>query len=129
MSDGPAIDGLFRAMCAAAASDLHLSVGSPPIVRKDGRMLPLDPAAAPLTPAELTALLPPIMPAKNRVEFGDRHDTDFAYEIPELARFRANAFVDRKGPGAVFRVIPTQILTAEQLALSQHIPRRSRSRR
>src|SRR5262249_29166100 len=47
--------------------------------------------------------------------------TDFAYEMPGLARFRANAFVDRRGPGAVFRVIPTDILTAEQLALSPHI--------
>ena len=54
-------------------------------------------------------------------EFSERHDTDFAYEIPDLARFRANAFVDRKGPGAVFRVIPTKILTAEQLGLSQHL--------
>ncbi|PWT83751.1 MAG: type IV pili twitching motility protein PilT, partial [Blastocatellia bacterium] len=121
MSDGPAIDRWFHAMCAATASDLHLVVGSPPIVRKDGRMQPLDPAAASLTVADLTALLTPIMPEKNRVEFGERHDTDFAYEVPGLARFRANAFTDRRGPGAVFRVIPTETLTAEQLGLSQHI--------
>jgi twitching motility protein PilT len=121
MPDGPAIDKLFQAMCAAGASDLHLSVGSPPIIRKDGRMQPLDPAAAALGPDDLIALLQPIIPERNREEFGRRHDTDFAYEIPDLARFRANAFVDRRGPGAVFRVIPTKILTAEQLGLSQHI--------
>ena len=57
----------------------------------------------------------------NRQEFAEKHDTDFAYEIPNLARFRANVFADRKGRGAVFRVIPSEILTAEKLGLSQHI--------
>jgi twitching motility protein PilT len=108
-------------MAVAGASDLHLCVESPPLVRKDGRMQPLDPAAAALTIADLGTLLKPIMPEKNRVEFDARHDTDFAYEIPGLARFRANVFADRKGPGAVFRVIPTKILTAEQLGLSSHV--------
>ena len=61
------------------------------------------------------------MPESNRKQFSEKHDTDFAYEIPGLARFRANAFADRKGPGAVFRVIPAKILTAEQLGLSPAI--------
>jgi twitching motility protein PilT len=108
-------------MVSAGASDLHLCVGSPPIVRKDGHMQPLDPSAGLLTEDALVQLLMPIMPEKNRTEFGERHDTDFAYEIPGLARFRGNAFVDRKGPGAVFRVIPAKILTAEQLGLSPAI--------
>jgi twitching motility protein PilT len=116
-----AIDQLFHAMCAKAASDLHLCVGSPPLVRKDGRMEALDSSASALTVTDIEALLEPIMPERNRKEFAERHDTDFAYEIPDLARFRANAFVDRKGPGAVFRVIPSKILTAEQLGLSQHL--------
>jgi twitching motility protein PilT len=118
---GPPIDRLFRAMAAAGASDLHLSVGMPPLVRKDGRMQPLEEAASVLHPASMQELLRPIVPAKNAAEFGARHDTDFAYEIAGLARFRANIFVDRKGPGAVFRVIPNAILTAEQLGLSTHI--------
>src|SRR5256884_467542 len=108
-------------MNAAGSSDLHLSVGSPPMIRKDGRLQPLDPAAPALGISDMGALLKPIMPEKNRVEFDARHDTDFAYEIPGLARFRANVFADRKGPGAVFRVIPTKILSAEQLGLSSHI--------
>jgi twitching motility protein PilT len=108
-------------MCGAGASDLHLSVGSPPLIRKDGRMEPLDPEAGALNIEAVNALLAPIMPERNRQEFSERHDTDFAYEITGLARFRANAFVDRKGPGAVFRVIPSKILTAEQLGLSQHL--------
>ena len=121
MSDAAPIDRLFRAMCEIGASDLHLCVGTPPLVRKDGRMQLLDATAAPLVADELVQLLAPITPDKNRKEFADRHDTDFAYEIPDLARFRANAFADRRGPGAVFRVIPTKILTAEQLGLSPHI--------
>ena len=121
MSDGHPIDQLFHAMVAAGASDLHLCSGSPPIIRKDGRMQPLDAAAAPLTPHDFVQLLAPIMPEANRKEFSERHDTDFAYEVAGLARFRANAFADRKGPGAVFRVIPAKILTAEQLGLSDAI--------
>jgi twitching motility protein PilT len=116
-----AIDRLFHAMVAAKASDLHLSVSTPPLVRKDGEMLPLEESAAPLGPADVERLLTEIMPEKNRAEFERRHDTDFAYEIPGLARFRANIFYDRKGMGGVFRVIPNDILTAEDLGLSPHI--------
>jgi twitching motility protein PilT len=121
MSEAPPIDRLFHAMCAAGASDLHLCVECAPMIRKDGHMQPLDGAAAPLTAPGLVQLLGPIMPEANRKEFTDRHDTDFAYEIQGLARFRSNVFADRKGPGAVFRVIPSKILTAEQLGLSSHI--------
>jgi twitching motility protein PilT len=122
MSEGQhPIDALFHAMVKVGASDLHLSVGSSPLVRKDGHMDKLDPAAAPLTPQDLVHLLGPIMPEKNRKEFTERHDTDFAYEIAGLARFRSNVFADRQGPAAVFRVIPTKILTAEQLGLSPFI--------
>src|SRR2546422_800956 len=115
------IDSLFMAMCTAGASDLHLTCGMPPLVRKDGSMTPLDPNAAPLTPEAMVALLEPIMPEKNRHEFSEKHDTDFAYEIHGLARFRANIFQDRKGRGAVFRVIPSEILSAEKLGLSPAI--------
>jgi twitching motility protein PilT len=108
-------------MVKNGASDLHLCVGSVPMVRKDGHMQALDAAAAELTGEALVQLLAPIMPEKNRKEYTDRHDTDFAYEIAGLARFRANIFADRRGPGAVFRVIPSKILTADQLGLSQHI--------
>src|SRR5258705_8492297 len=119
--DTEPIDALFRAMCERGASDLHLSVGSPPVIRKDGRMQTVVEGTAPLTPDAILALLLPILPAQNKREFHERHDTDFAYELHGTARFRGNAFMDRRGPGAVFRVIPASILTAEQLGLSQHI--------
>jgi len=115
------IDALFENMIAMGASDLHLSVGSPPLVRKDGHMQPLGEAHGVLSSDDIVNLLRPILPESNRKEFGDRHDTDFAYELKGAARFRGNVFLDRRGPGAVFRVIPAKILTAEQLGLSQHI--------
>ena len=121
MSEAPSIDLLFHSMVKQGASDLHLCVGSVPMIRKDGHMQSLDPAASPVTAQQIVQLLAPIMPEKNRKEYADRHDTDFAYEIADLARFRSNIFADRRGPGAVFRVIPSKILTAEQLGLSPHI--------
>ena len=117
----PAIDRLFHLMVAAKASDLHLSSGMAPMVRKDGKIRPLEPDAAPLNHEQMVALLEPIMPEPNRAEFAKRNDTDFAYEIRGLARFRANVFQDRRGRGAVFRVIPAKILSAEDLGLSPAI--------
>jgi twitching motility protein PilT len=117
----PPVNRLFHLMVHTGASDLHLSVSVPPMIRKDGRMMPIEETAPQLTAEDIRRLLAPITPEKNRAEFERRHDTDFAYEIQGLARFRANIFMDRKGMGAVFRVIPSQILTAEQLGLSQHL--------
>lgn len=115
------MDALFTRMADEGSSDLHLSVTMPPMVRKDGKMQQLECAESVLSPEVMTELLHSIMPEKNREEFDRRHDTDFAYEIAGLARFRCNVFMDRKGMGAVFRIIPTKILTAEQLGLSKAI--------
>jgi twitching motility protein PilT len=116
-----AMDDLFRRMAEAGASDLHLSVSMPPMVRADGKMRRLADGDPVFTQERMREMLTSIMPAKNQEEFEQRHDTDFAYEIAELARFRCNVFMDRKGMGAVFRIIPTKILTAEQLGLSKAI--------
>ena len=117
----PAINSMFRRMCELKASDLHMSSAVAPLVRKDGEMCRLHDAAGPLSSDMILTLLKEIMPAVNQAEFEARHDTDFAYEIHGLARFRANVFMDRQGVGAVFRVIPSKILTAEQLELSSHV--------
>ena len=117
----PVINAMFRRMFELKASDLHLSSTTAPLVRKDGEMRPLHEAAGPLTSEMILRMLTEIMPAINRAEFEAKHDTDFAYEIAGLARFRANMFKDRHGAGAVFRVIPAEILTAEQLGLSPHV--------
>lgn len=115
------MDALFNRMAEVGASDLHLSVSMPPMVRKDGKMQQLECSESTLSPEIMRELLHSIMPEKNIEEFERRNDTDFAYEIPGLARFRCNIFMDRKGMGAVFRIIPTKILTAEQLGLSRAI--------
>ena len=115
------METLFRTMFSIGASDLHLSVSRPPMMRKDGEMKPLSPSYDVLTPEETKRLLFSIMPDRNVTEFEQRKDTDFAHDIPDLARFRCNAFMDRKGMGGVFRVIPNEILTADKLGLSQFI--------
>ena len=66
------------------------------------------------------AVIDPIMPAAKPRGVREKHDTDFAYEVPNLARFRANVFADRKGRARFVRVIPSEILTAEKIGLSQH---------
>ena len=115
------MDAMFHRMAEVGASDLHLSVSMPPMVRKDGKMQPMECNEGVLSPEIMRELLHSIMPSKNIEEFDRRNDTDFAYEIEGLARFRCNIFMDRKGMGAVFRIIPTKILTAEQLGLSKAI--------
>jgi len=114
------IDDLFQAMIEMGASDLHMSSGSPPMLRHDGDMKPF-PGRGPMTAADVERILRPIAPERNREEFKRRNDTDFAYEIEGLARFRCNFFRDRKGMGGVFRQIPSKIMTAEEMGLAKEI--------
>jgi twitching motility protein PilT len=114
------MDDLFWTLCEMKASDLHMCAGSPPLVRHDGDIKPI-PGRGVMTASDTQRILWPIAPPRNREEFERRHDTDFAYEIPGLARFRCNLFMDRKGMGGVFRAIPTQIMTADQMGLSKEI--------
>jgi twitching motility protein PilT len=117
----PPIDHLFAQMVAADASDLHLSAGAPPQMRVHGEMRPVDPGAPRLSTEDVVQLIAPIIPGRNRARFEKRHDSDFAYEIDGVGRFRANVFLDRKGMGAVFRRVPTSIKTLEQLGLGAQI--------
>lgn len=116
----PEINGLLRRMCRLGASDLHLTAGHKPMIRLHGDMQELPQQA--VIPAErIEKLIGPIMPPHNAAQFDDIHDTDFAHEIPGLARFRVNAFRDRFGMGAVFRQIPMEIVTAEKLGFSKEV--------
>jgi len=114
------IQGLLRRLVESGSSDLHLRVGEPPITRKAGVLSRVE-GHEPLTVEEMEALAFSIMPDRNRREFAESNDTDFAYEILDLARFRCNVLRDRKGPAAVFRVIPTKVQSAEELGLSEEI--------
>ena len=118
--EAPAIDRLFRKMVEEGCSDLHLSSGNTPLFRKDGQIVPLG-ETAPLSGPQVSDLLRPIANERNWREFETEHDSDFSYEIAGVARFRCNLFMDRLGPGGVFRVIPSIIPTAEQLGLPKAI--------
>ena len=117
---GSDIDGILREMISQGASDLHLSSDNHPVLRLHGEMHFLTEWPK-LTSEKIEALLSPIFSDKARVDFAEKSDADFAYEVPKLARFRVNAFRDRKGVGAVLRQIPIQILSAETLGLPKPV--------
>jgi twitching motility protein PilT len=112
---------LLRALVTSSSSDLHLRVGEPPLFRTHGEIARQGGAA--LTVNELELLVLSIMPERNRGEWKETGDTDFAYEIPGVARYRVNAARDRKGPVAVFRVIPAKVVTVEEMGLSAEVQR------
>ena len=95
------------------ASDLHLSAGVPPMIRVDGDVRRIN---VPLMEhKEVHSMVYDIMNDKQRKDYEEFLETDFSFEIPGLARFRVNAFNQSRGAGAVFRTIPTNILTLEEL--------------
>src|SRR5436190_280720 len=110
---------LLRALVQASSSDLHLRVGEPPMFRTHGE-IKRQPGSG-LSVNDLELLVLSIMPERNRGEWKETGDTDFAYEIAGLARFRVNAARDRKGPVAVFRVIPAKVVTVEEMGLSDEV--------
>jgi twitching motility protein PilT len=116
------IEDLLRILVGHKASDLHLRANSPPMLRSSGEieLIPNQPA---LSSDDIDAMLASIMLEHNRAEFKELNDSDFAHEIPGLARFRCNALRDRKGTGAVFRAIPAAVVTVEQMGLSQEVQR------
>ncbi|TMA34571.1 MAG: type IV pilus twitching motility protein PilT [Deltaproteobacteria bacterium] len=111
-----AIDALLVALKERSGSDLHLAAGTPPRLRVKGNLDAIESHAA-LDDASLRALLREIVTAEQWSEYERDGDLDFAYGLPGVARFRANYLVQQNGAGAVFRIIPEQILTVEQLGL------------
>jgi twitching motility protein PilT len=109
------IDAFFKLMSEQGASDLHLSSGNQPILRIRGELERVKYKS--LESEDLKKLLYEITPEEKIKVFEETGDVDFAYEIPGLARYRANFFNQKWGIGAVFREIPSEILTAEQLGL------------
>src|SRR6266480_1813220 len=96
------------------ASDLHLSSGVPPMIRVDGDMKRIN--MPPLSHKEVHSMVYDIMNDKQRKAYEEFFETDFSFEIPKLARFRVNAFNQNRGAGAVFRNIPSVILSLEDLS-------------
>jgi twitching motility protein PilT len=112
----PRLDALLERMVAEGASDLHLAAGHKPHWRVDGDMAVIEDGPV-LGPDDALDLLTPVMDVRHRDQFSQDNDADFAYSIPGVARFRVNLFRDHHGTGAVFRLIPSKVLTLEQLGL------------
>ena len=99
------------------ASDLHLSAGLPPMIRVDGDVRRIN--LPPMEHKEVHSLIYDIMNDKQRKDFEEFLETDFSFEVPGVARFRVNAFNQNRGAGAVFRTIPSKVLTMEDLGMGQ----------
>ena len=110
---------LLRYLVESSSSDLHMRTGLPPTYRTHGELE--HHGETPLSREDIEAMILSIMPDRNKAEYAETNDTDFAYEMVGLARFRANALRDRMGPAAVFRVIPTEIVTVDKLGLSPEV--------
>ncbi|MGD8256060.1 MAG: type IV pilus twitching motility protein PilT [Desulfobacterales bacterium] len=109
------IDAFFKLMNEQGASDLHLASGQPPALRIRGEIERVKYKV--LDNDDLRSMLYEIAPEQKVKQFEESGDIDFGYEIPGLARYRANFFMQKNGVGAVFREIPSSIMTAEQLGL------------
>ncbi|MCG5051876.1 MAG: type IV pilus twitching motility protein PilT [Myxococcales bacterium] len=114
------IDELFHQMLDMKASDIHLKADVVPMVRVDGGIAPM-PGRGPLSSETIARLVESITPERNKKEYAETNDSDFAYELPGRARMRCNVFRDLAGAGAVFRQIPSKVLTAEQLGLPKAV--------
>jgi twitching motility protein PilT len=99
------------------ASDLHLSSGLPPMIRVDGDVRRINLPA--LEHKEVHGLVYDIMNDKQRKDFEEFLETDFSFEVPGVARFRVNAFNQNRGAGAVFRTIPSKVLTMDELGMGK----------
>lgn len=99
------------------ASDLHLSAGLPPMIRVDGDVRRIN--LPPMEHKQVHSLIYDIMNDKQRKDYEEFFETDFSFEVPGIARFRVNAFNHNRGAGAVFRTIPSKVLTMEELGMGQ----------
>ena len=111
------IQELLNFSVQQGSSDLHVTAGMPPLIRVDGdiRRINVDP----MDHKEVHALIYEIMNDKQRKDYEEHLESDFSFEIPGLARFRVNAFVQNRGAAAVFRTIPSTVLNMEQLGMGK----------
>ncbi|HIX87636.1 MAG TPA: type IV pilus twitching motility protein PilT [Candidatus Akkermansia intestinavium] len=115
------IDQYFQTLISLGGSDLHLSEGQPPKIRVHGDITPIE--GGELTHQDMVELMQPICPEKLWAQFEESGDADFAYEMNAEARFRCNYMKQQRGYCCVFRLIPTKILTLEQLNVPEQIKR------
>ncbi len=111
------IQGLLRSMVERGASDLHITVGTPPQMRIDGEVHPE--RTPPLTDEETRELCYALLTPEQRVTFEAERELDFSFSVRNLCRFRANVYLQKGSVAAALRTIPFRILTAEDLGLPQ----------
>jgi twitching motility protein PilT len=111
----PNLHQLLKAMVEKGASDLHITTGSPPQLRIDGRLVPLK--TPPLTPVETKQLCYSILADAQKHKFEEENELDLSFGVKGLSRFRANLFMQRGAVAAAFRTIPFKILTFQELGL------------
>ena len=114
------IDTLLEKAVKIGASDVHLTVGSPPIYRLNGELQTLE-DAAPLSAQDTRRMLRELMTEQQILKFDQLNDIDFAYQVEGIGRFRGNVFLQTRGTCAVFRVIPQQIIPLEELRLPRAV--------
>ena len=115
-----AMERLLRSQVERGAADLHLRVGEPPLLRQGGDIIRID-DEAPLDDSTLKGMLWGIMPDRNKSEFEQLWDTDFAYEIADVSRYRVNVLKDRGGVAAVIRTIANHTVTVEEMGVSAEV--------
>jgi twitching motility protein PilT len=113
---GLRIAEMLRQMVAQRASDIHLQAGAPPYVRVDGSLKPFD-GSPELTPAQTEQIALAMMSESQRDLFTHRHELDFAFNLPQVARFRCNVFRQRSAVGIVMRVVQDNVPSFEALGL------------
>ncbi|KRP63237.1 type IV pilus twitching motility protein PilT [Pseudomonas trivialis] len=118
------ITQLLTASVRRGASDLHLSAGLVPMLRIDGEVWPLDWPV--LSPPQVADLLSPLLNQHQQKDFETSLETDFAFELPDVARFRVNVFQQARGVGAVFRTIPCEVQSLQSLGLGEIFQRIAR---
>jgi len=118
---GNRIDRFLRLMNDRGASDFHFTVGRPPMLRVSGGIEQIRYRL--VTENDWAQMVEPVTPAQRWQEFQESGDADFAYEVPDLARFRVNLFRQQRGSAAVFRVIPSKTMTIEELGLPVQVRR------
>jgi twitching motility protein PilT len=121
MLTGNKVDRFLRLMNDRGASDFHLTVGRPPMVRASGAMETIRYRV--ISDSDFEELIQPITSETIWKAFTEGGDADYSYEIPGLSRYRVNLFRQQRGAGAVFRVIPTKIMTIDQLGLPEQVRR------
>ncbi len=117
----PRIDSILQLVQAQGASDLHLVSGSPPMLRIHGELQPIE--YEPLTSEVIVGLLAEIMTEDQMARYQALEEIDFAYEVPSVVRLRCNVYQQANGMAAAFRLLPTRILTVEQLGLPPQVLR------